>query len=519
MFKEMRDMTKIGKKLTAIMLAVAMAVTFMPIVGSMTNGMVGTQAVYAMGPIAADAHGTTGTCSWSLEGTGEGKPITMFITAKNSSTGGVMADYDYDNTPPWYKYRDQIEAVEFSGVTHVGDYAFYNCSKLPDVYILGVKQIGSHAFYGCPALTAITIDGHEDGCVIEESAFAESMDFDNKTGTGKIDLDNVTSIGDSAFEECDAEVDLRDKLQRIDEFAFAHNCKLEEIIIPRGCTKIGRNAFYDDAKLAEAYVSDAECTIGEYAFDKEVKLYCKKSSAALSYAKDNGHEYILTGNMGSYTLDLSEGDVSLPLTDPEGIVYPLAYGLELLRYSNLIIVTRKDGLIYYDLDKDGEADLLYGLTYDYNNAVLMKASDYSVKYRTTVKLSDYMVSDYEDRAPFYSSITVIFEKYANPLKIGPKTATVSYSKLKKKTQTLAVTKVIKFIKKANDEKAYTLTSAKKGSKSYKKYFTINKTTGKVTVKKGLKKGTYKVKVRVKAAGNADYKPSKVKIVTFKVLVK
>ena len=35
--------------------------------------------------------------------------------------------------------------------------------------------------------------------------------------------------------------------------------------------------------------------------------------------------------------------------------------------------------------------------------------------------------------------------------------------------------------------------------------TINKKTGKVTVKKGLKKGTFKVKVKVKAAGNVNYK--------------
>ena len=40
----------------------------------------------------------------------------------------------------------------------------------------------------------------------------------------------------------------------------------------------------------------------------------------------------------------------------------------------------------------------------------------------------------------------------------------------------------------NDKKTYTLSSAKKGSKSFKKYFRINKTTGKETVKKGLKKG-------------------------------
>ena len=93
--------------------------------------------------------------------------------------------------------------------------------------------------------------------------------------------------------------------------------------------------------------------------------------------------------------------------------------------------------------------------------------------------------------------------------------------LKKKTQTLAVTKVIKFTKKLNDKKTYTLVSAKKGSKSFKKYFKINKTTGKVTIKKNskMKKGTYKVKVKVKALGNTNYKASGTKTVTFKVKVK
>ena len=42
--------------------------------------------------------------------------------------------------------------------------------------------------------------------------------------------------------------------------------------------------------------------------------------------------------------------------------------------------------------------------------------------------------------------------------------------------------------------------------------------GKVTVKKGLKKGTYKVKVKVKAAGNKNYKAA-TKTVTFKINVK
>ena len=71
----------------------------------------------------------------------------------------------------------------------------------------------------------------------------------------------------------------------------------------------------------------------------------------------------------------------------------------------------------------------------------------------------------------------------------------------------------------NNVYTYTLSSAKQGKKSVKKYFKINKKTGKLTVKKGLKKGTYTVKVKVKANGNTNYKASTVKTVTFKVKVK
>ena len=115
--------------------------------------------------------------------------------------------------------------------------------------------------------------------------------------------------------------------------------------------------------------------------------------------------------------------------------------------------------------------------------------------------------------------TYTINKAANPLKISPKTATVKYSKLKKKNQTLAVNKVIKFTKDAKDKKTYTLSSAKKDSKSFKKYFKINKTTGKVTIKKDLKKGIYKIRVKVKALGNSNYMASAWKIITFTIKVK
>ena len=151
------------------------------------------------------------------------------------------------------------------------------------------------------------------------------------------------------------------------------------------------------------------------------------------------------------------------------------------------------------------------------------ASDYSVAYsgNTNAGTATVKVSLKGDYYSGTKNLTFKINKAANPLKIKGKTASVKYSKLKKKTQTLAVTKVIKFTKKLNDKKTYTLVSAKKGSKSFKKYFKINKTTGKVTIKKNskMKKGTYKVRVKIQALGNSNYKASAVKTVTFKVKIK
>ena len=108
-------------------------------------------------------------------------------------------------------------------------------------------------------------------------------------------------------------------------------------------------------------------------------------------------------------------------------------------------------------------------------------------------------------------------KAANPLSVKAKAATVKFAKLKKKAQPLAVSKVIKFAKKGEGKMSYKLAGATPGK--FKKFFKVDKKTGKVTVKKGLKKGTYRVKVKVQAAGNANYKASAWKTVTFKVKVK
>ena len=123
---------------------------------------------------------------------------------------------------------------------------------------------------------------------------------------------------------------------------------------------------------------------------------------------------------------------------------------------------------------------------------------------------------------FYSGdtqkLTFKINKAANPHAVkAKKTVTVQYKKLKKKAQTLAVTKAVSITGKSTGAKTYKLMSVTK--KDFKKYFKVNSKTGKITIKKGLKKGTYKVKIKVIDAGDKNYLASDWKTVTFKVKVK
>lgn len=122
---------------------------------------------------------------------------------------------------------------------------------------------------------------------------------------------------------------------------------------------------------------------------------------------------------------------------------------------------------------------------------------------------------YSDGIKVYGSWSqtksIVFPKLTNTMSVKAKTASVKFNKIRRKTQTLVVSKVINFKKKGQGAKTYSKVSGNKR-------ITIDKKTGKLTIKKGLKKGTYKVKVKVKADGNTKYKAA-TKTVTFKIKVK
>ena len=144
----------------------------------------------------------------------------------------------------------------------------------------------------------------------------------------------------------------------------------------------------------------------------------------------------------------------------------------------------------------------------------LTADDYTVSYSNNTKIGKATVTVTATGYPYTGSIQTTFKitKRTNTLAVKGKTATVKYKTLKKKNQSLKVSKVIKVTNKGQGTRTYAKVSGNKK-------ITINKKTGKVTVKKGLKKGTYTVKAKVKAAGNSTYNASSWKTVTSKIQVK
>ena len=97
-----------------------------------------------MSAFAADvvSSGKSGSnLTWTLDSEG-----TLTISGT-----GAMTDYINDSKAPWFNSRSSIKsAIIESGVTTIGDYAFFGCSSLTSVTIPdSVTTIGEEDFYGC----------------------------------------------------------------------------------------------------------------------------------------------------------------------------------------------------------------------------------------------------------------------------------------------------------------------------------------------------------------------------------
>ena len=148
---------------------------------------------------------TGGSCgdnlTWKLDG-GSG-----VLTIEGT---GAMYDYalNTDSRAPWYNYVTSFTAIILpEGLTHIGNYAFYNSSETesPDIVSITipstVTSIGQRAFYGYRKLASLTIP------------------------------EGVSSIGESAFNGCEAlgTLTLPSSLKSLGNYAFAYCSALNVI--------------------------------------------------------------------------------------------------------------------------------------------------------------------------------------------------------------------------------------------------------------------------------------------------
>lgn len=102
--------------------------------------------------------GTTGDCTWELDGT------TLVISGT-----GAMADYSQNNPAPWGTGITQLIVQE--GVTHLGARAADSCQSLGYVSLpTTLTTIGQYAFYHCSKLTVMDLS-HTSLTVVSQQTF------------------------------------------------------------------------------------------------------------------------------------------------------------------------------------------------------------------------------------------------------------------------------------------------------------------------------------------------------------
>ncbi len=205
---------------------------------------------------AAESAAASGICgenlTWTLDAAG-----TLTVSGT-----GAMKDYNYKGAP-WHQSRDSIQAVVVeSGVTTIGDFAFYGCSSLTSITLpQGLTAIGRSAFSGCSSLSSITIP--EGVTTIGYSAFSDCSSLTSITIP-----EGVTTIGYWAFFGCSSltSITIPEGVTTIGGSAFSYCSSLTSITIPEGVTSIGGSAFYGCSSLISITLPQGLTAIGDRAF-------------------------------------------------------------------------------------------------------------------------------------------------------------------------------------------------------------------------------------------------------------
>lgn len=487
------------------------------------------------------------------------------------------AGYDFSQDPSTQKF----ETVLPDGLEIIGESAFaysairsikipkgvkklkrtFDRSLIEQIDLGEVEEIDEYTFYYCRGITAVTLP--KTLKVIGAEAFAGTSIREVSVPEG------VTTLGTPYYNS-----------QGILETtmpAFGECYKLKKIVLPSTLTFISDDEFMASDNLEEVDFRGTQeqwnklvngvlpsSSLGQVTSNPAIKKEYKYTKDLISFA---GPKIVLSATTFTYN-----GSPQAPT------VKAVTLGTETLKEGRDYVISEantasKDAGTYtitisgrgsftgsasasytikpYDIKNayrvvpkciiryNGKAHSYRGSFYIHNGTAepgphLVKGIDYTEAYKNNVFPGKATVNFY-GKGNCTGTLTCYFSilKGANPLTIKGKTVNLKASKLAKKNQSVKRSKALAVSKAEGSvtykkssvtySKAKSVKMSKKALKKYKKQaakkIIINKKNGKLTVKKGLKKGTYKVKLKIKAAGNANYDASAWKSVTVKIKVK
>lgn len=140
-------------------------------------------------------------------------------------------------------------------ITKVGDYAFYNCSKLVDVYFPNVVEVGGYAFQGSK-ITEVTSENFPNLTTLNQHSFRScgSLTY--------VNLPKVEVITGYAFNTSSYIKEAQfDNATSTGNRAFVTNSRLEKVILPKMQSIYGLTFYQCYSLKAVILGSDTLCSL------------------------------------------------------------------------------------------------------------------------------------------------------------------------------------------------------------------------------------------------------------------
>ena len=146
-----------------------------------------------------------------------GKAKIAYLTLPTVATGIVGGGYDSGRTYSAFGYFAALRTVSGTGVTSIGDWAFWACTALTNVNFPAAATIGTQAFFSCTALTsvnfpAVTTIGQTafwDCGALTSASFPAAISiswqvFGQCNNLASVNFPKLTSMDDMVFYKCNS---------------------------------------------------------------------------------------------------------------------------------------------------------------------------------------------------------------------------------------------------------------------------------------------------------------------------